>query len=288
MGSGDSPVRRGVTICANGGDGKAGTSGDKTLPGFRNPLKFPTGSPDLTYVTPRSVPDSSEFRVTRRTNYQSRRPLRRIHMKSWTGNTRLRVAQGWAVSLVCGLSAMVGLAGCSTTTPGVSKNAGDPLLGDPLVPPKGGPATTSSIFKPAVPRDGNTPAALVSHTQIPGLTGSKPLTLDAGWQRDYGKSSSGPKVTPVPFEKTGPAPVLIPTSGTWTPEGKVAPIPPLGSDPLTPLRSLGAIGIRQEATASGVYLSCFLPGAEPGNLRFVEVSAATLPQAVDAITPQVR
>lgn len=191
-----------------------------------------------------------------------------------------------AAALFLCAAAPLWLAGCSNTA-GTTPKGGDPLLGDPGGAPKPAPtpAATTSIGKPySPPHDGNTPASLVGHTDIPGLSGSRPLSLEPGWQRDFGDKPTGPKVMPVPREKT-PTPELLTTGGAWSADGKVTP---LGGDPLARLTALGAVGIRQEAAAEGVRVSCFVPGgATPGGLTFLETTAASLPLAVEALVQRI-
>ncbi|MFO0966452.1 MAG: hypothetical protein U0793_12825 [Gemmataceae bacterium] len=180
----------------------------------------------------------------------------------------------------------LGMAGCSNT--GSIKSNGDPLLGDPPNPkaPGGVPAAPTGFFKPATPpRDGSTPAALVGHTEVPSLSGAKPLTLDPGWKRDYGDKTSGPTVVPVPREKSATTPGLL-TTGGWT--ASDAKVTPVGGDPLTRLTALGAVGLRQEPSADGIHLSCFVPGGSaPGSLILLETTAPTLPLAVEAIIQKI-
>jgi len=195
------------------------------------------------------------------------------------------------VALALGMTAFLVAAGCSNTGSAV-KSKGDPLFGDPAIMPKGVgvPAVPTSFGKPAPPAvrpTGTTTASLVNNTEIPGLQGAKPLAIDSGWQRDLATpgGTSGPKVMPVPLDKSA-APTGLVTAGGWT--AKDAPVAPLGGDPLARLQSLGALGIQQKAVPGGVHLSCFVPSpASPGSTRLVDVTAPTLAAAVDAIIQQI-
>lgn len=195
-----------------------------------------------------------------------------------------------ATVLTLGLAVLTLLGGCSSTTPSTTKG-NDPLLGDsPPIPkgPPGTPGTPTGLSKPSPPPPGaprgTTPASLVGNTEIPGLTGAKPLAID-GWKRDLSTPPGGPRVIPVPLEKSAPPPGLL-TTGAWS--TKDAPLLPVGGNPLARLESAGARGVRQEVVPGGVQLSCFVPGGTtPGGLLRLETTAPDLPTAVEAILQQM-
>lgn len=191
--------------------------------------------------------------------------------------------------LVVGLA--LGIAGCKST----DNKKDDPLFGVrppnvTAIPPTTGAAPNGPARAAVPPVPGNTSAG--STASLATLPGARPLAINEARPVGRGPATTGgPVVQPIPREEPA-APYLL-TTGAWTqppfaPASNPAPSGNFVDPDLAALQARGGVNPRVETAPEGVRLTVMMPNrANPGAMRFFDVTARDTRSAVEAVLQQV-